>query len=315
MSGLSNVDREDYSKYDRMSTEALAELLRLDIQAPEEESLDIEAIMYITEVIIKREKDDPSGAYPVPDVDAAWEAFQTKYRPYQTDGRSLYDFDDTSVDKPDLAPAPLSTPKHRGGLRWLGRMVAVAAALLVALTATAYAMGYDILGAVAQWGRDTFTFIAESNSINTKNTRNADISVPSNHVEYDSLQSALDAYGIKTPLAPTWVPDGLVLDDIIVAESSLSGAIHFQASYTGKEQYISIYINTLRDNSGVDHSMWEKDAMHTTEIEIDGTAFYLIENAGDPVLVWRNGAFEGCISGNVPSDVLVTIAKSIYERS
>ena len=44
MSALNNVNREDYSKFDRMSTEALAELLRLDAQASEEESLDVETI-------------------------------------------------------------------------------------------------------------------------------------------------------------------------------------------------------------------------------------------------------------------------------
>lgn len=311
MSGLSNVDRENYSKYDRMSTEALAELLRLDIQAPEEESLDIDAILYITEVIAKREEDDPSGLYPVPDVDAAWEAFQTKYRPYQTDGRSLYDFDDSSVDKPDPAPAPPLERKHRRGLRWLGRIAAIAAVLLVALTATAYAMGYDLWNVVAKWGRDTFTFVSE---VNPSEVPNADITVPTNQVEYDSLQAALDAYGITTPLAPTWIPDGLSLEDVVVVEGSFNGSIRFQASYIGGERYLTIYINTLRDNSGTDYSMWEKDDTYTNEIEIGGTTFYMIENAEDPLLVWWNGSYEGCISGNLQSDELISIAKSIYER-
>ena len=209
MSGLSNVNREGYSKYDRMSTEALAELLRLDIQAPEEESLDIEAIMYITEVIANREKDDPSGSYLVPDVDAAWEDFQTRSRPCQTVGRALYDVDAERADQPCRPSAPPKS-KRRAGVRWLGRIAAVAAAMLVALTATAYAMGYDLWAAVARWGKDTFTFISEPAPAETENTS---ISVPTNSTKYDSLQEALDAYGITTPLAPTWIPEGFVLDE------------------------------------------------------------------------------------------------------
>lgn len=312
MSGLSSVNREGYSKYERMSTESLAELLRLDIQASEEDALDMEAILYIMEVIEKREKDHPSGLYPIPNVDAAWETFQTKYRPYLTDGRPLYDFDGGDMDEPEQDSTP--PPKEGGGrgLRWLGRMFILAAALVIILTISAYAAGYDLWGAIAQWGHDTFTFASESDP---STTGNIDKSVPSNRVEYDSLQEALDAYGITTPLAPTWIPDGFSLEEVVVAESSLDGSISFQAFYIDEDKYLSIYVLALRDNIRTNHSMWEKDDAHTVEIEIGGTTFYLMENDENPVLVWQNGLFESCIYGDVSSEVLISIAKSIYERS
>lgn len=310
MSGLSSVNREGYSKYERMSTESLAELLRLDIQASEEDALDMEAILYIMEVIEKREKDHPSGLYPIPNVDAAWETFQTKYRPYLTDGRPLYDFDGDDMDEPEQDSTP--PPKEGGGrgLRWLGRMFILAAALVIILTISAYAAGYDLWGAIAQWGHDTFTFASESDPA----TENVDKSFPSNQAEYSSLQEALDAYGVTTPLAPTWIPDGFSLDEVVVAEGSLDGSMRFQAFYVNEDKYLSIYVLTMHDNAGIDHSMWEKDNAHAIEIEISGTTFYLIENDEDPVLVWQDGSFEGCIYGDVTSEILISMAKSIYKR-
>lgn len=312
MSGLSNVNREGYSKYDRMSTEALAELLRLDIQAPEEESLDIEAIMYITEVIANREKDSPSGSYPVPDVDAAWEEFQTKYRPCQTDGRSLYDFDDEIADKPCLPSAPPPKSKRRAGVRWLGRIAAVAAALLVALTATAYAMGYDLWAAVARWGKDTFTFISEPAPAETENTS---ISVPTNKIKYDSLQEALDAYGITTPLAPTWIPEGFELDEVVVVESTMSNTVSFQTLYNSSDKYLSIYINMFNEASNTDYSMWEKDDTYVNKFEENGITHYFLQNDGNPMIVWKNGPFECHVWGNLSSEDLTNITKSVYKEN
>jgi len=313
MSALNNVNREDYSKFDRMSTEALAELLRLDAQASEEESLDVETILHISEVIAQREKENPSGLYPIPDTDTAWETFQTQYRPYLTDGRSLYDFDgDCCPDKP--APVLVNTveARHRRSLRWFGRIVATAAALLVALTATAYAMGYDLWGAVARWGKDTFTFISESAPAETENTS---ISVPTNSIKYESLQEALNAYEITTPLAPTEIPEGFILDEVVVIGTSMNNSIRFQALYTNGDAYLSVYINMYNDATNLDHSMWEKDDTYTGKFESNGIVHYLLQNNGNPMVVWQNGQFECHVWGNLSSEELINIVKSVYKEN
>ena len=72
MSELNDRNRHDYSKYDEMSTEALEQILRLDFQASEDSESDIDAILYISEVIAKRKK--PSAE---DDVDVAWKQFKT----------------------------------------------------------------------------------------------------------------------------------------------------------------------------------------------------------------------------------------------
>ena len=162
MSGLDSGNRKDYSKYDRMSTESLEELLRLDAELPNGEGSDIDEILYISEVIAKREKEHPTGRYPEIDVDAAWESFQTKYLPYMTDGRPLYDFDDEEPSHTEEENAGTDNPSPTSrkrislrGRRHVKRVVSIAAVIAVLLglmTATAYAMGMTF-GELSHSGR------------------------------------------------------------------------------------------------------------------------------------------------------------------
>lgn len=117
MSGLDSRNSKDYSKYDRMSTESLEELLRLDAELPDGEGPDIDEILYISEVIAKREKEHPTGRYSEVDVDAAWENFQTKYLPAMSDGRSLYDFDDEEPGHVENQNADTDSPSSAGRKR------------------------------------------------------------------------------------------------------------------------------------------------------------------------------------------------------
>ena len=183
MSGLNSGNRKDYSKYDKMSTESLEELLRLDAELPDGEGSDIDEILYISEVIAKRDREQPTGRYSEADVDAAWETFQTKYLPYAADGRSLYDFDDDEPGSTKAITPDMPSPSRRKrisarGRRRLGRLASIAAAiaLLIGLmTVTAYAMGYDLWGVIAQWTKDTFTFVSASKASNTGEPNASDV--------------------------------------------------------------------------------------------------------------------------------------------
>jgi len=180
-----------------MSTESLEELLRLDAELPDGEGPDIDEILYISEVIAKREKEHPTCRYPEIDVDAAWENFQTKYLPYMTDGRSLYDFDDEDPShiESKTAGMDISSPTSRKRISLRGRhrlsravsFAAVIAVLLGLMTATAYAMGYDIWGVIAQWTKDTFTFVSAS-KVNEPNDSGKGDAISDG--EYADLQSS-----------------------------------------------------------------------------------------------------------------------------
>ena len=77
----------DYSIFDNMSTETLEDILRADSQLPNGENSDVDAILYIMEVIAKREREAPTGRFT--NVQDAWVSFDENYLPYTKDDRSI----------------------------------------------------------------------------------------------------------------------------------------------------------------------------------------------------------------------------------
>ncbi|MEI3085701.1 MAG: sigma-70 family RNA polymerase sigma factor [Oscillospiraceae bacterium] len=73
----------DFSYFDKLSTEELREIIRQDSLLDENEDSDIDAILYITEVLANREKEE--NERNVKDVEAAWKSFKENYYPYISD--------------------------------------------------------------------------------------------------------------------------------------------------------------------------------------------------------------------------------------
>jgi len=300
-----------------MSTESLEELLRLDAELPDGEGSDIDEILYISEVIAKRDREQPTGRYSEADVDAAWETFQTKYLPYATDSRSLYDFDDDDPsDTKALAPdMPSPSGKKRisaRGRHRLGRVATIVAAialLLGLMTLTAYAMGYDLWGVIAQWTKDTFTFVSAS-KVNDAELSGTNLS----EGEYEDLQAALDAYGVTKQLAPKWVPSNYVLKSVEVDGYSDSATTIFQCNYAYDDLWIIMQIYMHHDLNDLRYSNWQKDDTDVTSIKIETQEIYFMENAGRQCAVWTDGSFECSIIADVSSEELYKIIKSIYEE-
>ena len=301
-----------------MSTESLEELLRLDAELPDGEGSDIDEILYISEVIAKRDREQPTGRYSKADVDAAWETFQTKYLPYATDGRSLYDFDDdepgsTKAITPDM-PSPSGRKRISArGRRRLGRLASIAAAialLIGIMTVTAYAMGYDLWGVIAQWTKDTFTFVSVS-KVNDVEESLTDATL--NNGEYADLQAALDAYKITEPLAPKWIPDGFRISEVVVNENSSPDYVIFNTCYKADTKSIIVQIKMHHNQDNVSFTTWQKDDMDVDTIIISDCTFYTMQNAGRECAIWTNGPFECTINGNISSDELLKIVESIYD--
>lgn len=315
MSGLNSGDRKDYSKYDKMSTESLEELLRLDAELPDGEGSDIDEILYISEVIAKRDREQPTGQYSEADVDAAWETFQTKYLPYAADGRSLYDFDDdepgsTKAITPDM-PSPSGKKRISArGRRRLGQLASIAAAialLIGIMTVTAYAMGYDLWAVVAQWTKETFTFVSTSK---VSPIENGASDSSNDNKQYDNLQLALDAYEITTPLAPKWFPNNFSFEPVAIRQ--VSNKTVFYTCGKRDDQVIAIQVNQYSDPIDINYTNWQKDDVDITTLEVEDCIFYIMSNAERSSAVWTNGPFECSISGDVSSDELIHMIESIF---
>ena len=149
MSELKNTSGNSFSKFNKMSTEELDEILRLDFQLPESEGLDADTILYIAEIIAGREA---SSSQPsCPDVEAAWQDLLSQYLPEGTNGLLSDGAGSEPVPSPGQ-PSP-AVRRHSRGIRWIIRIAGVAAILAVLFfvtTITAYALGYDVWGTIAK---------------------------------------------------------------------------------------------------------------------------------------------------------------------
>ena len=308
MSELKNTNGNSFPKFNKMSTEELDEILRLDFQLPDGEGLDEDTILYITEVIASREKSLPKSACP--DVDAAWEDLISNYLP---DGTN--DLLGSGVEsKPVQSPKQLSPAirRHSRSIRWMLRIVSVAAILAVlffATTITAYALGYDVWGAIASWSQETFSFV----QADTKN--NTDQTDPSNSgsvsPEFSSLQEALDSYGITATIAPTWIPERFSLDSIDASENAGLTAFNVCYSYENDVCAISVLCHEAPQEQ---YAHWQKDDVEPTTYEVGGVTHYLMTNMGRQVAVWFASNCECNITGDISEEELITMINSIYKE-
>ena len=274
MSEFKNGKERDYSQFDQMSTEALAELLRLDFQLPEEKS-DNDAILYIAEVIAKREKEHPTGNYSAPDTNASWKIFQEKYLPYAGDGISLYeDESDAPADgqaevsaEAAHSNAGLLRTQRRAGRRRL-RAACAAAVFAALLGIMAISTGHDLWTAVVQWTGKTFTLLAAPGGTPAKEL---DMTAPAEYGGYKDLQAALDAYGITEALAPAWLPERFAVEQVEAEPSQIFEQTVFSATYTCDGAYLTIHITMFHDPDHQAYGNWQKDEGAPGILKLNGT--------------------------------------------
>ena len=150
-----NDNKRDFSYLDRLSTEELREIIRQDYMLDQDKETDMEAILYIMEVLARREKEENTDK---PDVEAAWDEFQKEYYPYSDDPAPLY-----SLGGDDIAPA--KQPKRFRRLIRTAGIAAAIVALLLSGTVAANAFGYDILGKFTAWTHETFSFTSNKDDM------------------------------------------------------------------------------------------------------------------------------------------------------
>ena len=300
MSKIEEHSNRDFSRFDSMSTETLREILYQDSLLPEREGYDMDAILYILEVVNKREETEPTEKFTP--VDDAWAQFNEHYRSNDCDGKSLYEFS-SECDPSVSTILPFPTKEHskpRKSLRTLLRVGCTAAALLIVLFAgslSAYAMGFDLWGAVAQWTKDTFGF-----------------STVAQPLEYNSIYPAgndprdlLKEYKITEDLLPTWLPDGYEFVGIEVTETPTRKV--FDVTYSNNSSEIAVSITVLTSSSIY---TYEKDNFEVLTYLSGGIDHYIMQNNGKISTIWVNGSCECSIIGNISLDDIQKIIDSIY---
>jgi len=291
----------DLSYFDDMSSERLQAYLDQDFLLPDEES-DLEAVLYIMEVLARRENKEPSDREAV--AKAAWAAFNKDYRDNRSNVPEI-DFDaiDQIVRKQygDTAQHSLkqkSTPRRK--IIAL-RTVAVAAILIAALlfgSLASYASGFDLFGAIAKWTQETFGFsVIENQSIHAEKYP-------------DQLSSFLDLLvdnKITESVLPLYLPADY--EPAKTESFKYDGFIDCICLLTNGNSAIRFFYRAYSDEMGMIN--FEKDAGNPELYSHNSIDFYITTNTGVYQVNWIFENVECCISDVDSREELIKIINSI----
>lgn len=255
-----STSTRDFSHLDKLSTEELQEILRQD-SLLDDDSSDIDAILYITDLLVKRSDSSNNSK----DVEAAWKSFKENYYPYISDPEPLYSFDSPEDEVVKAKPRHLSR-----AMKTLS-VAAVLAVVIISGSVTASAFGYNLWGAVAEWTRDTFGFTqGQNNGIHP----------------FENLRDALAAYDINDPIVPQWIPDGYGEDTVQAAETPDSKVISASCKSTAGEIKIEVKAFYNQNN---EHRVYEIFEDGVEKYASNGIDFYIMKNDDFTRVSWAVG--------------------------
>lgn len=292
-----------YAYLDQLSTAALQDILRADIESPE--SGDDEAIFYILEVMKRRAEESPPDAYP--DLEQSWSDFRFIYNVPEGDGKSLYPGD------PLDAVSTTRKVKSKGTRRVLRKLLMVATFLvLLTVTLTMPAFGnLSILEMLGHWTEEQFAFDTADNAAQELSEESGETSAFESSTG-EALRLALQEHEIYADVVPHWLPEGLELEgEVLVSEVEWSKSLAFSANYSHNEYYCIIsIINHIDDEF---YRVYEKMSPSPNIYTVNGIQHYIFDNTTTVTVAWNVDRLECSIITNYP-DELIKIIDSIYEE-
>ncbi len=274
----------------RKKTDAeLDALLAAALKAKDDTEEGEDYVPAIMEVIGEREN---RNTVSQAELDAAWEDMKQRI--------SAIEPADTGT-APAPAPAQSSSDKHARNMSKssrLSRCCAAAAALLLVFCGTAYALGFNVFQAIADWTAQQFGFV----------------SVGDHDVEDEGpfwglrlmLEEICDIPGI-----PTWAPEGTIANQDIKIEDR-SNRVVIQCGYeaNGHEFTIRFVVyDSLSEDRTTTYQKEESDPQH---YEAGGITHHLMDNGKQCSAAWSNDRLEGHIQGTLSLDDLEKMIDSIY---
>lgn len=291
-----NEARKSREELAQMGTEKLKEIIRLDSQGVE--IYPTEDIFYILELIVHREK-TPEEIQA--ETAAAWSRFQRDY---------------LDREEETQAPTPDKVRRWKRRPRGLG-ITAAALALVFVGMLTARAAGWDILGGLAKWNDEFFTFGSlepedpvdvepeDIDTVSPDQKQESEIITPE-VLEYDTLQEALDACGITEVKAPTWLPEGCQFQTVEQSCNPDGTFYELYATYKYQENLLAINVIPV----GPDSAGIEKVEKPVDTTDMHGHTVYIIKNINNFTVAWKIQRYEFYLFGPSQTD-LEKIAQSM----
>lgn len=249
-----------------MSTPVLQELLdrELDVDVPAD--VNVALIKEITTILNAR-----TGKSKI-DVDEKYDELVSEYLGCEM----LYPADECTIDEEDIPAKPL-----RRKMR-LGRVLLVAAVLIVLFVGTVQASGLDLWKAFAQWTAETFEFNVTGDT--PADTINAS-------EQFAELNHLLIKQGCSVPIVPNYLPSGYT------HESTEAGFGEYCAIFANGENILKIQIHS---NQTGDASRMEKNNVDPVVYIVNGIEHHIVANLDRYSATWINEGYECTIYG-IPS--------------
>lgn len=263
MASAQDQAADRYTFLNALELEQLEQLLKNDYSGSMSEDDSEEFIDAVIEVMIKKEKEDPSGR--AADVDRAWADFQEYYNVPERDGQLLY---------PDLA-APVSAPSQktqaRHPSRLLRRVSLVAAAILIVLITMvgAQANGIDVFGFLARWTEEVFVYNPESEY-------------------YPAIRDAYVEHHFPEELAAKWYPKGFVASEPKVTETEFSVNIYTLFENEAEGKSFSILIQRYLSSESLLELAHQRDTDSQRQHTKGDKTFFIVSNEGYTTATWSD---------------------------
>ena len=282
------------------SMEELEELLAASFPMEDGAETDEAYITTIMEVIREREEKEADQEKRQAEVDAAWREFQ-EYRAERdrekAEADGLADASGKFPGEPSRPQEKVHTAKKPGRVL---RSCAAAAAVIVLLCGTAYAFGWNIFQALADWTAETFQFLTGTEP------------QMSDHGVFENLYQSV-AMETDVPTVPRWAPEGT--EEVEQPRTSVrSDKTRIVGKYLIEDREFTVRITIYNEIPEDYDTIYQKNDGSAYPYEAGGITHYIVENVDNVSAMWTNNIVEGYIQGNISIAELEQMIDSIYEE-
>ena len=182
-------------------------------------------------------------------------------------------------------------------VRKLLRTAVFAAAIiviLVAIAATASALGYNLFGWIPKWNKDVLGFGGEEETI------------PNEFHDSFKIPEALELLGIDEPVYPHWLPKGFKLEAAVVE----TDPTFLHEGYLDGNRSLTI---TIQPSSSTETIVFEKDASPVEEYMKSNVIHYILTDDNQVTVTWHTDNYIVYITGDVSNEEAERMIDSVYE--
>lgn len=202
--------------------------------------------------------------------------------------------------------APAGSGKRHSSKPFARALPFAAAFILLFGTVTAQAFGVDVFSAIARWTAEILRLDGGSTPYAAVTARPLAVG---EEATYESLEEAVEAFGIDAPLVPKKIPERFELVEVRAVQKELGVLIY--AVYKSEDGVFQVRYN---EAAAQEFNTLEKENRDVDSHFVKGIKHRLASDLGRQKAIWQNGDFECRIVGDVSEQEIMDMIDSIYKE-